>query len=418
YTTNSKLTDLGQIANVIVDSTKGVRMSDVAQVRGSTTTTGVTRVNGLPVVLVSIQQTSGSNAVSVVDGVKAMIGQIKLPTGYKITYSNDTTGPIRASLDSTMHELWLTALVVALITLLFLGRLNTALTVIAAIPISLAAAPILYKLMGFTFNQVSLLALIVAIGIVVDDSIVVAENVERYRAMGFGRLQSVLRGASEVFSAVVAASLALLSVLIPVSFMGGIIGAFIKQFSLGLAAAVAMSFLEALLFLTVRMAYTPDAAPLGWRDLPATFAKLPQAVRWGVHSVKTWWFWVLALGLLAYLWNRSDNHLLAAAALLLPAALILLRYVWGIVLAFLEALTTTLHGVTDRILSALRDAYARSLDEALHFSPLVLIFSVLFLAATVLLVIPRTQFTFMPTTDSGTMRAGLRLPAGLDLTTR
>ncbi|GAA5504056.1 multidrug resistance protein MdtC [Deinococcus xinjiangensis] len=419
YTTNSKLTSLNDIAGVPVDAAKGVRVSDVAEVRDSSTTTGVTRVNGLPVILVSIQQASGSNAVAVVDGVKNLVSGLTLPRGYKITFSNDTTGPIRASLESTTHELWITALVVALITLLFLGRLNTAFTVIAAIPISLAAAPILYKLMGFTFNQVSLLALIVAIGIVVDDSIVVAENVERYRAMGYDRVQSVLRGASEVFSAVVAASLSLLAVLIPVSFMGGIIGEFLKQFSLGLAAAVALSFLEALLFLTVRMAYTPDAEPLTWRDVPRAFAKGKEALQFGLNSVGAWWFWVLAVGLFAFLWTRfPNNHLLALSVVLLPLALVVLRYVWGVVLAFFEALTTTLHGLTDRGLVALREAYVHSLDGALRFSPLVLIFSGLFLLATVVLVVPRTQFTFTPATDSGTLRAGLRLPAGLDLNTR
>lgn len=418
YTTNSALSSLEDIGNVIVDAGKGVRVSDVAEVRDTTTTTGVTRVNGLPVILVSIYQASGSNAVAVVDGVRALISGTQLPKGYRVTFSNDTTDPIRASLESTTHELWLTALVVAVITLLFLGRLNTAFTVIAAIPISLAAAPILYKLMGFTFNQVSLLALIVAIGIVVDDSIVVAENVERYRALGYDRVQSVLRGASEVFSAVVAASLSLLAVLIPVSFMGGIIGEYLKQFSLGLAAAVAMSFLEALLFLTVRMAYTPDAEPLTWRDVPAFFGKLPESVRFGLNSVKVWWFWVLLAGLGGFLWTRVPNRAVLLGLLLLPVALTVLRYVWGIVLSVLEALSTTLHGLTDRLLVALREAYVSTLDGALRFSPLILLASAAFLVLTVVLVAPRTQFTFVPSTDSGTLRAGLRVPAGVDLNTR
>lgn len=418
YTTKSSLGSLNDISNVIVDAGKNVRVGDVAEVRDSTTTSGVTRVNGLPVILVSIYQASGSNAVNVVDGVENLVKGLNLPRGYKVTFSNDTTGPIRASLESTTHELWLTGLVVALITLLFLGRLNTALTVIAAIPISLAAAPILYKLMGFTFNQVSLLALIVAIGIVVDDSIVVAENVERYRKLGFDRVQSVLRGASEVFSAVVAASLSLLAVLIPVSFMGGIIGEYVKQFALGLAAAVAMSFLEALLFLTVRMAYTPDAEPLTWRDVPAYFRKLPQAVQFGLSSVKTWWLWVLVAGLGGFLWTKLPNKWLLLGLLLLPVALMVLRYVWGIVLSTLEALTTTLHGLTDRLLVALREAYANALNSALNFSPLILIGSALFLVLTVVLVAPRTKFTFIPSSDSGTLRAGLRVPAGLDLNTR
>ncbi|EYB68053.1 acriflavin resistance protein [Deinococcus phoenicis] len=418
YTTNARLTSLNDIANVILDASKGVRVADVASVKDSSTATGVTRVNGLPVVLVSIQQTSGSNAVAVVDGVKALISQTRLPAGYNVTYSNDTTGPIRASIESTTHELWVTALVVAVVTLLFLGRLNTALTVIAAIPISLAAAPILYKLMGFTFNQVSLLALIVAIGIVVDDSIVVAENVERYRAMGFDRIQAVLRGASEVFSAVAAASLSLLAVLIPVSFMGGIVGEYVKQFALGLAAAVLLSWLEALLFLTVRMAYTPDAAPLTWRDVPRVLGRLPGAMRWGLASVRTWWFWVLAAGLLAVLWTRTENRLLLLTALLLPVLLGVARYLWGVLLAVLEALTLTLHGLTDRLLVGVREAYVRSLDSALNASAGVLLIAAAFLVATVLLVVPRMNFTFTPATDSGTLRAGLRLPSGLSLNTR
>ena len=153
--------------------------------------------------------------------------------------------------------------------LLFLGKLNTAFSVILAIPIALSASPVLYKLAGFSFNLVSLLALIIAIGIVVDDSIVVSENVERYRAMGFGLKESVLKGASEVFSAVVAASLSLLSVLLPVSFIGGFIGAYLQQFSLGLAAAVAFSLLEAVLFLTVRLAYTPESKDAGLGRFPA-----------------------------------------------------------------------------------------------------------------------------------------------------
>ena len=230
--------------------------------------TNYARVNGRPVVLVSIQQTTNSNAVAVVRNVQHLLKQTKLPAGYTITYSNDTTAPIQASLNSTYREILITAIVVALIVLLFLGKLNTAFSVILAVPIALSAAPVLYNLAGFTLNLVSMLAMIVAIGIVVDDSIVVAENVERYRVMGFSQKEAVLKGASEIFSAVVAATLSLLSVLIPVSFIGGIIGQFLRQFALGLAAAVAFSLLEAVLFLTVRLAYTPDSdRTLDWRDL-------------------------------------------------------------------------------------------------------------------------------------------------------
>ena len=96
--------------------------------------------------------------------------------------------------------------------------------------------------------------------------------------------ESVLRGASEVFSAVVAASLSLLSVLLPVSFIGGFIGAYVQQFSLGMAAAVAFSLLEAVLFLTVRLAYTPELKDLTWRDFLHSWILLPESIRWGLKS--------------------------------------------------------------------------------------------------------------------------------------
>ncbi|NRD60014.1 efflux RND transporter permease subunit, partial [Corallococcus exiguus] len=138
----------------------------------------------------------------------------------------DTTLETRGSIKDTFKEFLIAVAAVGVICMLFLGRLNAAFAVILAIPISISAAPLLFSLLGFTFNIISLLAIIVAIGIVVDDSIVVAENVQRYRDMGYDRVKSVLLGGSEVFSAVTAASFSLLAVLIPLSFIPGIIGQF------------------------------------------------------------------------------------------------------------------------------------------------------------------------------------------------
>ncbi len=239
--TRNQPDDAAQISSILVDAPRGIRVNQVALVREVPVSSTYARVNGQPAVLVSVQETTESNSVAVVHDLRELLRTIALPQGYSIIESNDTTGPISASVDSTYRELLLTGIVVALVVLLFLGKLNTALSVILAIPIALSAAPVLYNLAGFNFNLVSLLALIVAIGVVVDDSIVVAENVERYRAMGYSTKESVLKGASEVFSAVVAASLSLLAVLLPVSFLGGFVGRYLTQFSLGLAAAVFFS---------------------------------------------------------------------------------------------------------------------------------------------------------------------------------
>jgi len=268
FTTKNQPRDIASIDSIMVDTARGLTVGSVARVRQVPVPAAFIRVNGTPSVLVSIQKSTDGNAVAVAEAVRHFLEKADLPEGYAVTISNDTTGPITASIENTYHELFLTAVVVAIICLLFLGRLNTSLSVILAIPIALAASPILYTLLGFTFNLVSLLAMIVAIGIVVDDSIVVAENVVRYRQLGYSAREAVLKGASEVFSAVVAASLSILSVLLPVSFIGGTIGQYIMQFSLGLAAAVAFSLVEAVLFLTVRNGLHPRQQRLHLRRLP------------------------------------------------------------------------------------------------------------------------------------------------------
>jgi HAE1 family hydrophobic/amphiphilic exporter-1 len=415
FQTQNQPADLHQISRTLVDSTRGIFVDQVGAVWANPAASDYARVNGKPEVLISIQRTTDSNAVAVVDKVKALLQSTTLPTGWDLHYSNDTTEPIKASVNATYHELFITALVVALIVLLFLGKLNTALSVILAIPIALSASPVLYKMAGFSLNQVSLLALITAIGIVVDDSIVVSENVERYLAMGFTLKESVLRGASEVFSAVVAASLSLLSVLLPVSFIGGFIGSYIQQFSLGMAAAVAFSLLEAVLFLTVRLAYTPELKPLSWGDFLRSWIRLPESIRWG------WKAWRkvpgIAVGVLAVIlilvFTHKPLYLVTLAAY--PIALGLLYYFGRIVLSLLQALTTLLHGWTEKGLEWVRDRYARSLEGVLRAGLWVLIGSAGVMILLAVLIGPHIQFNFVPNTDAGVMQINVRNPAGTPL---
>jgi HAE1 family hydrophobic/amphiphilic exporter-1 len=404
-----------KIADTLIDAVRGVRVSDIAAVRDLPVSTNYARVNGRPVVLVSIQQTSSSNAVAVVRNVKNLLRDAKLPAGYEISYSNDTTAPIQASLNSTYREILITAVVVALIVLLFLGKLNTAFSVILAVPIALSAAPVLYNLAGFTLNLVSMLAMIVAIGIVVDDSIVVAENVERYRFMGFGQKEAVLKGASEIFSAVVAATLSLLSVLIPVSFIGGIIGDFLRQFALGLAAAVGFSLLEAVLFLTVRLAYTPESdRRLDWGDLALSFRLLGESMRWGLRA----WRKVagIILAIIAIIALIATKHFIYLPALLAyPLLLGVLRYLGRLLLSFFQALTMTLHGWTEAALEWVREGYANSLVGLLDRSVVVLIATAAALALIVVLVLPRITFSFAPQSDSGTITVNISMHNGATL---
>jgi len=399
------------IKRILVDSAHGVAVSDLGAVRDVAADQDYARIDGVPVVLVSIQRTTDSNSVAVVDGVKKALAAMQLPTGYKVLPGMDSTGAIRASIDNTFHELWMTLIVVAIIVLLFLGKPNTAFSVILAVPIALAASPILYKLAGFSFNLVSLLAMVIAIGIVVDDSIVVAENVERYRKMGYSLKESVLKGASEVFSAVVAASLSLLSVLLPVSFMGGFIGRYLMQFALGLAAAVTFSLFEAILFLTVRLAYTPDSSDLHWKDFFRSFGRFGEAIKWGLRAWKKGPAVILALviavGLLVlrkYVW--------LAGLVAYPLALGVANYFIFMVMSLFESITETCHGWTEWVVEKIRDAYTRGLAKMLKSSAIVLVAAGVFLGAVAFLVVPHIQFNFLPTADAGTMQINVRFPPG------
>jgi HAE1 family hydrophobic/amphiphilic exporter-1 len=401
FSTENVPADLTAIAHTLVDASRGIAVDDIGSVRDVSAPSDIARINGKPVVLVSIQRTTDSNEVAVVQAVRDMIGRMTLPAGYSITYSNDTTGPVKASVNATYRELFLTALVVALIVLLFLGKLNTAISVILAIPIALSAAPIL-----------SLLALIIAIGIVVDDSIVVSENVERYRKMGFGLKESVLKGASEVFSAVVAASLSLLSVLLPVSFIGGFIGRYLQQFSLGLAAAVAFSLFEAILFLTVRLAYTPESKDLTWADFARSWIQLPDALRWGWKSFRKGFGIILGIAAALAILVFTHNPYYLAAILAYPLVLGIVYYVGRIVLTLLQALTSMLHGWTEAGLEWVRDAYTRGLSGVIHRGPWVLAGSLVFLIVSAVVIVPRLPFNFVPQTDSGFIGVSVRLPNG------
>jgi hydrophobic/amphiphilic exporter-1 (mainly G- bacteria), HAE1 family len=411
FATQNTPADLDSIRRIQVDSARGIAVKDLSSVRDVAVDQDYLRVNGQPAILVSIQRTTDSNSVAVVDGVKKLLASTQLPTGYKYVVSTDTTGPIQASIKNTFKELWMTLIVVAIIVLLFLGKPNTAFSVILAVPIALSASPILYRLAGFSFNLVSLLAMVIAIGIVVDDSIVVSENVERYRSMGFSLKESVLKGASEVFSAVVAASLSLLSVLLPVSFMGGFIGRYLMQFSLGLAAAVAFSLFEAILFLTVRLAYTPDTSELHWKDFFRSFGRLGEAMKWGLKAWKKGPGVILALviaGGLLYLKKYSW----LPAILLYPLALGVANYFIFMGLSLFESLTETCHGWTEWVVEKVRDAYVRGLGKMLEKSVVVLVAAAVFLGGVAAFLAPKIQFNFVPNSDSGSMSVNVRFPPG------
>lgn len=407
------------VAERSVDSRRGLRVRDVARVRLSEARARTySRLGGDPVVLLSVRKSSGANVVEVAQRVQEEVARLRPPAGYHVRTTFDITRFTRATVHDTFVESLMTALIVSVIILVFLGRTNSALSVILAIPVTLASSIVVYGMLGFTFNVISLLALIVAVGLVVDDAIVVAENIDRWLQMGYGRMEAVLKGASEVSTAVLATTLSLLAVFIPISFLPGIVGQLFREFGIGLSTAIAISYLEAMFFLTVRLAYFPDPKPPGWRELgPVAHSFRLDVAAWPT-ALRSLWLWLAAAGLGIYVERLTAWWPLGLfAALALALGYPLLRYLVRLAAAVFGALMRAAHEAVDRPFLALQEAYARLVRVLLRRNGWVLL-GALALFASVAWVLPRLPFNFTPKADSGFIEITLTLPKGtaLDVT--
>ncbi len=214
----------------------------------------ISRSNGERGVGIGIRKQRGSNSVAVAQGVKARMAEVAkaLPEGMQIAVNFDTTKFIEDSVDEFKYALVLSALVTALVCWLFLGSWTATLNILLAIPTSIIGTFIVLYFFGFTLNTFTLLGLSLAIGIVVDDAIMVLENIVRHREKGEGRVQAALVGSRQITFAAVAATLAVVAIFLPVAFMSGVIGKFFFQFGITMTVAVLLSLLEALTLTPMR----------------------------------------------------------------------------------------------------------------------------------------------------------------------
>jgi HAE1 family hydrophobic/amphiphilic exporter-1 len=404
FTLRNTPTTPEEVGTILVDPARGIEVRDIAIVRDAQATpTRLTRLDGEAVIPIAIRKTPDSNSVAVAQGIRATLADASLPQGYEARIVGDTTTFIENTVNDTFREVLLVAAIVSIITLIFLGKLNSVFSVVVAIPITMAGALIVFGLLGFTFNVISLLAIIVAVGIVVDDSIVLAENIERFRKMGYSTRDAVLKGSTEVLSAVTAATLSLLAVFLPISFLPGIIGEFFRQFGIVLAAAIAVSWLEALFFLTVRLAYFPDPEPPTWRELARRVAGIGQDFRWGLR-LHVYQQPDLSLG------RRIFNILMTPITL----ALAPLRWLASVMIGLAGALAGSLHNLSEGAFVTLREGYARALAASLKRSWLVLLIGLGFFLS-IGIVAPQIPFNFTAESDNGQIDIDLRLPKGTAL---
>ena len=241
-----RITDPRQFGDVVVANRNGnpIRLRDIARVEeGTEEERSVALVDGTRAVSLDILKVSGANTVEVSDGVQEAVARIQrtLPEGTTLSVIRDNSVVIRQSVNDVIHELVLGAILTVIIVMLFLNDWKATAITSLALPVSVVSSFILMSALGFTLNVLTLMALSLSIGILIDDAIVVIENIVRHREMGEDHFTAAGRGTREIFLAVMATTLSIVAVFVPVAFMGGIIGRFFFQFGLTIAWAVLVS---------------------------------------------------------------------------------------------------------------------------------------------------------------------------------
>ncbi|MCL1526474.1 efflux RND transporter permease subunit [Xanthomonas nasturtii] len=245
----AKAADFAQLAISTQSNGRIVRLGDVATVYdGQQDAYQAAWFDGKPAVVMYAFTRAGANVVETVDQVKAQIPELRnyLQPGTTLTPYFDRTPTIRASLHEVQATLMISLVMVILTMALFLRRLAPTLIAAVTVPLSLAGSALVMYMLGFTLNNLSLLALVIAIGFVVDDAIVVIENVMRHLDEGMPRLEAALTGAREIGFTIVSITASLVAVFIPMLFASGMIGAFFREFTVTLVAAIVVSMLVSL----------------------------------------------------------------------------------------------------------------------------------------------------------------------------
>jgi HAE1 family hydrophobic/amphiphilic exporter-1 len=247
--TMGRIVEPGQFNDLVIGSrgTYAVKLSDIGYAEdGAEEARTEARLNGQPAVTLIVSKQSGQNTVAVAEAVKAKLHDIEktLPKGFKTEVVGDQSIFIKASIEAIQTHLIEGSILAAIVVFIFLWSFRSTLIAGLAIPTSLIATFGLMAAMGFTLNQITMLALTLMVGIVIDDAIVVLENIFRYvEEKGMPAFQAAIEGTKEIGLAVMATTLSLLAVFLPVGFMGGIVGRFMSSFGLTSSFAIAVSLL-------------------------------------------------------------------------------------------------------------------------------------------------------------------------------
>lgn len=378
-----EFTNLSQLGSVEIPLKQGkkVRLADLGWIEDSfKEVRDKAAYNGETSVGLSLIKRSDANTVQVARDVYKELEVIRrdLPADVKIDIARDRSKFIQDSVDDVFNNIIVGAVLTALALFLFLHSLPATVISIISIPTSIIATFILVDFAGFTLNTMTLMALSISVGILTANSIVVLENIERYKQMGYSSLDAASKGASEIAIAVAAATMTNVVVFTPMAFMSGIVGQFFKQFGLTVTFATLFSLL-------VSFTLTPMMAS---------------------RPIRKWIYVASGLGILAMVYWRLGTD--TALVMVLAMLVVLLAFTYGWQKKFAQAFDKFFDGLTSDYKNSLRWAIT-------HRWTTLGIVALLFFGSFLLLSLGFIGTEFFPQADQGNFTASIEMPVGMSL---
>lgn len=362
---NDQLVAAADYKNLIIAFRNGaaVRVSDVAQVVDSAENIKLGAWSGLkPAIILNVQRQPGANVIATVDAIKARLPELQagLPTSLRVDVLSDRTTGIRASVMHVEIELLLAVVLVVLVIFAFLHSLRATVIASLAVPISLVGTCGLMYLLGYSLNNLSLMALTIATGFVVDDAIVMIENISRYIEEGEEPMAAALKGATQIGFTIISLTVSLIAVLIPLLFMGDVVGRLFREFAVTLAITILISAVVSLTLVPMMSArwlkHVPETAGEG--RLAKAGARLQRFFDDVIARYDVWLTWVL---------KRQGATLLVALATLLLTVLLYVLIPKGLFptqdTGQLQARVETAQSVSYDRMAALQQATAKAILE-------------------------------------------------------
>jgi multidrug efflux pump len=314
-TANTDLRSVREFQQLVIREQGGavVRLADIADVAlGAEDYDAAVNFSGQTAVFIGVWPLPNANSLEVIQRIRGEMTSLKrdLPEQIKGVIAYDATEYIQSAIRDVEHTLGDTLLIVVVVIFLFLGSFRSVLVPVVAIPVSLIGAVFLMQAFGFTLNLLTLLAVVLSVGLVVDDAIVVVENVERHLRAGLSPVEAALKGARELVGPIVSMTITLAAVYTPIAFQGGLTGALFREFALTLAGAVTISGIVALTLSPVMSAFLLRAGHedrglsgrinRGFDRIRAVYGRLLEGALGARRAIYVAWIVLSALALLMF----------------------------------------------------------------------------------------------------------------------